>query len=383
MYTVARLVEDTRRIAHDATGKYFLDLAVQAAEETLADLFSQNWNFNTGEGAITTVAPYTTGTIAAVNGSQSITGTGTTWLTSWPVPAVLRPSGSSGEPFLVTAIGSGTGLTIDRPWPFDSASGQTYVLEFPSYTIPEYIRIQEVCLPQFPWSYPLQLSSMESILYNRTWWTARALPCEFFVIAGDGTTSASLVLNPAPEAVQTVRFRYTKAVPSFRCLNGLGNSVELGGVATLAAGGTAVTGSSTSWLKLGYSLVGHYFESPDQDGIYSLISAVGSDTGMTVAAWGGRALTTASYSVSPQILVPDDMRPMLRDLMRWKYFQNAMEPKLAAEAQARYERNKSRAKTRVNRMRGPGNVQPIDLGMSDGCAEPGRPWNLVMTYDPP
>src|SRR5688500_18133667 len=127
----------------EASGQYFLDIALMAAEETLADFYSHDWPFNVGEAGITTIAPYTTGTIAAVNGSTTITATGTTWNTSWPVPAIIRPA-EGGEPFVVTAFNSTTGLTIDRAWPFDSDASMTYSVEFPSYTIPEYITISAV-----------------------------------------------------------------------------------------------------------------------------------------------------------------------------------------------------------------------------------------------
>lgn len=384
MYTVGRLVEDTRKIASEATGQYFLDIALQAAEETLADFYSRDWPFTSNEGAITTIAPYATGTIAFTNGSATGTGTGTTWNTAWPTPAIIRPSGGQGEAFLVTAFGSTTGLTIDRPWPFDSASAQTYTIEFPSYPISEYIRVQMVCAAGSQWAFPAMMSSPEEILYKRPWGTWTTYPYEFYVLAGDGTTSASLVLYPAPSQVQTIRFRYTKAVPTFRCLVGSGDKVTNGGVASIAAAGTALTGSNTSWLKLGYSLIGHYFEHGDQDGVYSLISAVASDTAATAAAWGGRAVVGGNYYISPQILMPDDFRPMLRDLMRWKYFQNDVEaPRvLVQESYLRFDRNYKLAMKRVNRMRGPGDVRPIDLGGDYQNTIPGRPWTLQLAYSP-
>ena len=382
MYTNGRLVEDTRKIATEATGQYFLDIALHAAEETLADFFSHDWPFNTGEAGITTIAPYTTGTIAAVNGSASIVGTGTTWNTAWPVPAVIRPA-EGGEPFVVISFDSTTGLTLDRAWPFDSDASMTYSLEFPGYEIPEYITINAVSFAGQPWQPPLAITSLAEILYDRAVVTPRTYPYGFYLIPGDGTTNARIIVDAAPAQVQTIRFRYTRAVPEFRCLIGSGNSAEEGGIATLAAAGTALTGSATSWLKLGYSLIGHYFEAADQTDIYSLVSGVASDTAATVAAWGGRALAGASYYISPQILIPDDFRPMLRDLMRWKYFQNAMEVDLAAAAEARYRKNYALASRRVNRIRQGRTLAPVALGdWGGGVQPPGMPWQLVMHYDP-
>jgi hypothetical protein len=382
LYTIGRLIEDTRKIASEATGQYFLDIAVHAAEETLADFYSHDWPFYSGESGVTTIEPYTTGTIAAVLNSQSIVGTGTTWNTAWPVPAVIRPA-EGGEPFIVTSFDSTTGLTIDRPWPFASDASMTYSLEFPSYTIPEYITISAVSFAGQPWQPPMVISSLAQILYDRAHITPRVYPWAFYIIPGDGTTDARLVMDAAPSQVGTIRFLYTRAVPEFRCLIGSGNSAPEGGLATIAAAGTALTGSNTSWLKLGYSLVGHYFEAADQTDIYSAVSAVATDTGATVAAWGGRALSGASYYISPQILVPDDFRPMLRDLMRWKYFQNANEIELAQAAEARYRKNYALAIRRVNRVRQGRTLAPVCLGdWGEGVQPPAMPWKLVMEYSP-
>lgn len=376
------MIEDTRKAAENSSGRYFLDLALFSAEESLADFSSREWPFSSGEGAITTIAPYTTGTLSFVNGSQNVVGVGTTWNTAWPQNAILRAGGANGEAFLVTAFNSTTGLTIDRPFPFASIGTQTYTLEFPSYPISECIRVEMVCAAQAWWVAPLQITSIEEILYDRSYLNPFQFPVKFFVAPGDGTTSAALIMSPSPATVQTIRFRYTNAVPTFRCLVGSNDAAQDGGLATLGAGGTALTGSNTSWLKLGYSLAGQYFEQADQDGIYSLISAVPTDTSATVGAWGGRAVSAASYYISPKILIPDDFRPMLRDLMRWKYFQNAKEPDLAALAYERYNRNYSLAMTRMNRMRGPGTVNPISLGEDGERMDPGIPWQLTVSYVP-
>ena len=382
MYTIGRLVEDTRKIADNANSEHFLDICLQSAEETLADFFSQEWPFAVGEGSIVTVAPYETGTLSLVSGSASVTGVGTSWNTSWPVPAILRPDSSSGEPLVVTAFNSTTSLTLDRAYPNSSESTLTYSLEFPCYPISEYIAISGVCIGKSGWHVPLHINNLQDILYNRSWWTPGAYPCEFFLIPGDGTTDATLVLNPAPNEIQTVRFRYTRAVPEFRCYIGSGTST--GGLATLANAGTALTATGATFQKLGYSLVGHYFEAQDQSDIYSAVSAVGSDTAATVAAWSGVALSGAPFYISPQILMPDDFRPMLRDLMRWKTFQNTGELERAKASEERYRRNRDLAWRRVNRMRQGRDVKPVDIGrFGEPLVDaPGMPWKLVMEYSP-
>ena len=363
-----------------------MDILLHSAEETLAEFYSQEWPFAVGEDGITTVAPYTTGTIAAVLNSAAIVGTGTNWNTSWPTPAVIRPE-EGGESFIVLSFNSTTGLTLDRPWPFTSDASMTYQIEFPCYDVSEYIALSGVCLAQSGWRAPLHINNLQSLLYNRMQWTPGGYPCEFFLIPGDGTTSAKLVLNPAPAQVQTLRYRYTRAVPTFRCYIGNSTATGEGGVASLANGATAVTGTSTLFQKVGYSMVGHYFEAQDQIDLYALISAVGSDTGLTVGAWTGQTMVSQPFYVSPKILMPDDFRPMLRDLMRWKTFQNSTEysgTAVSAQAESRYRRNLQLAWRRVNRMRQDRDVKPVDIGgsMWPNVEPPGMPWQLTMNYAP-
>ena len=64
-----------------------------------------------------------TGTVAFVNTSATVTGSGTTFLTELEVGDAIVTSG--GLKFKVTGIASNTSLTIDRAWATTNASSQT------------------------------------------------------------------------------------------------------------------------------------------------------------------------------------------------------------------------------------------------------------------
>lgn len=315
LYTQGRLVEDLRNIAYDASSDFSATQAKQILEETLSYFFSSSWNFNTGEGVITTIAPYVTGTVAVVNGSASVTGTGTSWSTGWPVPAIIRVDGGGGDAIRVASFNSTTGLTLDEEWPFDSDAAATYSIEFDHYVIPEYISVTGVALGRLSSMIQLRRASFETMLGQRPWMPNTFWPGEWAVRVGDGTTTQKLVIWPPPADVRTVRYEYVKAVPPMRYYRT--------GTASATNGNTALTGSSTVWTVagMGYSAVGQYFEFLDQPNHQVAISALGTATSLTFVAGGWTGVTAADtpYCLSSQLLVPPDLQPLLRAVMRWKY----------------------------------------------------------------
>src|SRR3990172_1779196 len=103
------------------------DVIKAVAREITGDF---GWSTRRREALITTIAPYTTGTVAASAGSSTVTGTGTTW----PVfTSHRRLSIGSIVPLRVTWV-STTSLTLVDPqgtavsWPSASVTGQSYSL---------------------------------------------------------------------------------------------------------------------------------------------------------------------------------------------------------------------------------------------------------------
>lgn len=97
--------------------------SVNVALNRIAEYFE--WPFYmVNTGLIVTVAPYTTGTVTAVNGSASIVGVGTTW-TSAMVGRKIRIA--SGQPYYrIKSIDSTTTLTLTTVFQDTSATTAAY-----------------------------------------------------------------------------------------------------------------------------------------------------------------------------------------------------------------------------------------------------------------
>lgn len=78
------------------------------------------------------LAPYTLGTISATNDSATITGTGTDWIGADPVLRTVAPGdfllGPDANVYTITAVASGTSLTIWPTWLGATGSGLSYAI---------------------------------------------------------------------------------------------------------------------------------------------------------------------------------------------------------------------------------------------------------------
>lgn len=367
IYTIGRLIEDFRTIAGEASSDFWGSKAKQIAEEALTVFLSSKWPFNRVEGSFATVAPYATGTVAVVNGSALVNLTGGTWDTSWPVPAVIRINGSSGDAILVSTFNSASQLTLDLEdgWPFDSDPTATYSIEFPCYPIASYLSVTGLAAARLSTMIQLHRASLETMLAKRPWTPSSFWPGEYDVIPSDGNTSQKIWIWPPPASVQTFRYEAVKAIPDFRYYRT--------GVASLANGAAALTGVGTDWLKLGYTLVGQYFEFLAQPGHQNAVSAVATDTTATVSSnYLGVSGVQQPYCISPRIYVPDDLKPLLRSIVRWLYLEDAA-PSLAPAAKDRYRLLRDQAIARADVARDISAVQPIMTGDVDWGGPPPLP----------
>lgn len=367
-FTIASLIENLRTIAGEWSSDFAAAKARMIAEEALTIFLTSDWPFNEGEGVVTTRAPYTTGTVAIANGSKALTLTGGTWSTGWTTPAIIRIDGSEGDAVLINSFNSASTATIDVDWPYDAVTVATYSIEFPAHAIDPYIRIKGVTEARLGYGSPLREISFEEMLTRRNWGPVHTAfwPGEYAIRPYDGTNSQQLWISPAPADVHTLRYRYAKAVPAFRYYRT--------GTVDVTNTGTAVTGASTLWLKQGYSMIGQYLELLDQPNHQILITAVGTDTALTLTTGGytGATASGAPYAISPAILCPDDLKPLLRAICRFLW---ARESKMefAPAAQMSYWQLRDQAISRYNIGRDVGIHQPILSGEVDWAAPPPTP----------
>jgi hypothetical protein len=93
------------------------------------------WQHNLKRFTLQTEAAYTTGTVAA--SGTTLTGTGTTWLTSWTTAPSMRRVAIQGrsEPYDITVV-SATSATLADTWLGSSDSGLTYRMFRDTYPLP-------------------------------------------------------------------------------------------------------------------------------------------------------------------------------------------------------------------------------------------------------
>lgn len=372
VYTLGRLIEDFRTIAGEASSDWWGAKALQTVEEALGMFLTARWPFNEGEGVIASVAPYSTGTVAVVNGSPTVTGTGTTWDTSWITPAVVRVNGSGGDAMMVASFNSTTGLTLDGDWPFDSDPTATYSIEFPAHEIDPYISVTGIVESRLSISNPLRRATMESMLARRPWAPSSWWPVEYEVIPSDGTTNQKIFVWPPPAQVQTFRYRYVKSVPAFRYYR-TGTASATNAITTVTGGGTPTPDFRARGV--GYSLAGDYFEFLDANKNQAVqVASVTDATHFELVAGGWTGLTSADlpYCVSPKLLVPDDLRTLLRAICRLRFYQEAM-PDRAPEAERRYISLRDQAINRYQGGRDVGVVMPIMTFGPETWGGPGLP----------
>lgn len=91
------------------------------------------WSWLLKEGAITTVAEYSTGTVSVTQGSATVTGSGTTF-TAGMVGRRFRSS--DGVQYTISAYVSGTQVTLSVAYAGTSGSGLAYRIYQDVYTLP-------------------------------------------------------------------------------------------------------------------------------------------------------------------------------------------------------------------------------------------------------
>lgn len=94
--------------------------------ETFEDICSRqaDWKFLRSYKELILAAPYSTGTVTVNNGSATVTGSGTTFDTSWKHRMFWIPSHPVN--YLVASVDSTTQLTLESAWQGSNLAGQSY-----------------------------------------------------------------------------------------------------------------------------------------------------------------------------------------------------------------------------------------------------------------
>lgn len=313
--TLASLVDFAKRFSEDSNTQWADEMYLDLVNDTVAQVFNAaRWPFLEAETSIAMIAPYETGTISVTEDSAAVTGSGTTWLTTWPTGAILEIQGDSNQ-YVVSVFGSTTALTLDKAVLRTTASGLTYTLSFPCYDLPS--DMLEMGPPQrTAWNNFLSPVSFEQYLHLRQQNYFSGLLQYYAIVPGDGTTVPKIYLYPAPGVEELIRFNYRKRFDR--------GYLYKAGTASLTTGLTALTGSGTSWQKMGFSSSGLILQFVDSSlgllgSVQATCGAASSDTAITIsAAWGGATQSAASYRLSSKLVCPDLMLPCFREGIKQK-----------------------------------------------------------------
>lgn len=202
---------------------------------------SRNWSFLYARGRVTTVGPYSTGSIAYDDTSRQITLTGGTW-PAWAGFADIR---INNIPYQVASRDSDTQLTLSRRTTVGSnlSAGTVYLLYRDRYPLPVDFGSSYDWI-EYNSGYQCSFSPNANLLFvGRIGVRGPAKPLIYSVMADPYHLGGMAAwLHPIPDSAWCFDFIYRRR-PRY-----LANPEYSVGSATVAAATAAVTGNATSWL---------------------------------------------------------------------------------------------------------------------------------------
>lgn len=189
-----------------------LDLAIQNGLEAI--LGRHPWRALRGETVVSTIAKYVTGTLAATNGSATITGTGTAWTDAMTGRKIRI--GSDTQYYTFTRV-SATEGALDRAYEGTTGTGLTYRLFQNLITFGEDVgAIRSV---NYPRQLPLRLTSLAWIHSQDPARTSYGDPLFFSSHYNtDPAAPPSVIaieLWPSPEEAWPVQIEFRRVVTGF------------------------------------------------------------------------------------------------------------------------------------------------------------------------
>lgn len=130
-YLFSDLQAEVKRRATKNQGGDQFTIAIKNIINTSIERIAReaNWKQLRRRGNFSTVAPYITGTISCTLGSTTVTGSGTSWLTTGAIIPGRRMSlGGSSQRYTILAINSDTSITVDYAFDGTTASGLSYTI---------------------------------------------------------------------------------------------------------------------------------------------------------------------------------------------------------------------------------------------------------------
>ena len=279
--------------------------AIESAYREFAD--ATTWAYLQMHGRITTVAPYSTGTIAYTHSTRTVTLSGGTFPT-WAAYAILNIGDVL---YRVDSYTDSTHLVLDsnlNPGA-NVASGTSYTLFRDAYSLPADFRaLGELQRPNFlpDLCYvPAARWQKERQVFLQT-----GTPTAYTVM-GDPWNPGRLALffAPAPDIADTYDFVYHRRPRSLSIRD------ESDGTVAVSNGGSTITGTGTGFTS---AMIGSIFRmsgnstslpggfsSDNPNVLEGRITAVASTTSMTIAATASASYSSVKFRISDPIDISD------------------------------------------------------------------------------
>jgi len=118
------------------------DLIKDSIQWGLDELTSHNLDYLNSESHFTTIAPYTTGTVDATNGSKTVSGTGTTF-TAAMVGRKIRIAQQESY-YRIAAFVGATEVTLEAPYQNDTVTDETFSIYKDEYRLAPDVDIYKI-----------------------------------------------------------------------------------------------------------------------------------------------------------------------------------------------------------------------------------------------
>lgn len=111
-------------ISNVTTQRTLVNQAIKIALDRVFEF--HDWPYYMQEGALSTAATYTTGTLTATNGSKTLTGSGTTWDASWAGRKIRIYNDNAY--YRILSVDSSTSITLEQSYQGTTGSAYTYTI---------------------------------------------------------------------------------------------------------------------------------------------------------------------------------------------------------------------------------------------------------------
>lgn len=270
------IATDVETISNVTTQRSLVNNAIQTALDRVFEY--HDWPYYVQEAALLTKAPYETGTVSVTNGSKTVTGSGTSWDSSY-TGRKFRVANENGY-YRIATVDSTTQITLEQPIQGDTQSGVTYSIFKDEYRLAADVDRDKtfrqnqngVAL------YDMPISSLDAV------W-------------------------PTPTSY---------ADPTIKSTIGTKLDIYSTGTVTGVAAATTITGSGTSWTslegltRLSLIRIG--------DNVYT-VKSVDSDTQITIYEGLISAFSASTYEINlNNIIVQLTSIPDAQTILYYRYF---------------------------------------------------------------